>query len=266
MDPQIDKQWALVRLFCEFTLLPQLLYIYSKLAYLGDKDVARDHVIREWSLILRYRGRNTDHLGDEFDQPRGHKFWMEMAQDVLQLCTRLQLINDTGLLDAGTHISSLGPQATLDETRLMPILRAQVATCYVAPNNVNVVTLLQEGATRLQQQTIFPGLLLVEFEALVHQAFTAPLQARELAALLVDNRRQAIAAYAASVDQWDQDDPLLLHDIVAAYYLRDDALIGSSPLTVTEMRSSAMLLCYATLLEERFPVGPVNCLCLPGTV
>ena len=41
MDPQVDKQWALVRLFCEFTLLPQLLYIYSKLAYLGDKDVAR---------------------------------------------------------------------------------------------------------------------------------------------------------------------------------------------------------------------------------
>ena len=103
-----------------------------------------------------------------------------MAQDVLQLCTRLQLINDTGLLDTGKQIWSLGMQETLDETRLMPILRAQVETCYVAPNNVNVVTLLQEGATRLQQQTIFPGLLLVEFEALVHQAFMAPLQAREM--------------------------------------------------------------------------------------
>ena len=57
-----------------------------------------------------------------------------------------------------------------------------------------------------------------------------------------------------------------LHDIVAAYYLSDDTLIGSSPLTVTAMRSSAMMLCYATLLEELFPVGPVNCLGLPGTV
>ena len=181
-------------------------------------------------------------------------------------CTRLQLFDDTGLLGAGEQISSLGMQATLDETRLMPILRAQVATCYVAPNNVNVVTLRQEGATRLQQQTIFPGLLLVEFEDLVHQAFMAPLQAREMAAQLVDNRQQATAAYTASVGQWDQDDPLLLHDIVVAYYLRDDTLIGSSPLTVTEMRSSAMLLCYAALLEELFPVGPVNCLGLPGTV
>ena len=266
MDPQVDKQWSLVRLFCEFTLLPELLNSYSYIAYLGDKDAARDHVIWEWIDILRYRGCNTDHLSDELDQPSRLKFWEEMAQDALQLCTRLQLINDTGLLDTGKQIWSLGMQETLDETSLMPVLREQIATCYVAPYNVNVVTLLQEGATRLQQQTIFPGLLLVEFEALVHQAFTAPLQARELAALLVDNRRQAIDAYTASVGQWDQDDPLLLHDIVAAYYLSDDTLIGSSPLTVTEMRSSAMLLCYAALLEERFPVGPVNCLCLPGTV
>ena len=43
--------------------------------------------------------------------------------------------------------------------------------------------------------------------------------------------------------------------IVAAYYLSDDALIGLSPLTVTEMRSSAMLLCYAALLEEAVSGG-----------
>ena len=177
MDPQVDKQWALVRLFCEFTLLPELLDAYSHLAYPGPKDAARDRVvIRRLSRILRYRGCNTDHLGDEFDQPRGLNFWEEMAQDVLQLCTRLQLINDTGLLDAGAKIRLLGMQETLYETRLMPILRTQVATCYVAPNDVNVVTLLQEGATRLQQQKFFPGLLLVEFEALVYRAFTAPLQ------------------------------------------------------------------------------------------
>ena len=80
-------------------------------------------------------------------------------------------------------------QEKLDETHLMPILRKQVANCYVAPNNVNVVKLLQEGATSLQQQTIFPGLLLAEFEAMVHRAFMAPLQDRELAAQLVDNRQ-----------------------------------------------------------------------------
>ena len=267
MDPQVDKQWALVRLFCEFTLLPELLNAYPNFPYPGPKDAARDRVvIRRLSRILRYRDCNTDHLGDEFDQLRRPIFWESMAQDVLQLCMRLQLINDTGLLDAGEEISSLVLQEPLDETRLMPLLRAQVATCYVAPNNVNVVTLLQEGATRLQQQRIFPGLLLVEFEALVYRAFTAPLQAPKLAAQLVDNRRQAIDAYTASVDQWDQNDPLLLHDIVAAYYLSDDALIGLSPLTVTEMRSSAMLLCYAALLEELFPAGPVNCLGLPRTV
>ena len=266
MDPQIDKQLALVRLFCEFTLLPELLNIYARFAFPGEKDVNRDSVIWEWSHILRDQGCNTDHLGDEYDQPRGPKFWDEMAQDALQLCKRLQLIKNTGLLAAGEEISLLVLREPLDETRLMPLLRKQVATCYVTPNNVNVVTLLQEGASRLQQQTIFPGLLLVEFEALVYQAFTAPLQAPELAAKLVDNRRQAIDAYTASVDQWDQDDPLLLHDIVAAYYLCDDALIGLSPLTVTEMRSSAMLLCYASLLKELFPVGPVNCLGLPRPV
>ena len=264
MDPEIDKQGALVRLFCEFTLLPVLLYEYSGLARSRTDDAARGRImIRTLSRILREEGCNTDHLGDEYDQTPEHEFWDEMVQDVLQLCTRLQLINDTGLLDAGEQIWSLGPRATPDEPRLMTLLRAQIETCYVAPNDVNVVTLLQDGASRLQEQNVLPGLLLVEFEALIYRAFTAPLQARDLAAQLVNNRQLATAAYTAGGGQRDQDDPLLLHDIVAAYYLRDDALIGSSPLTVTEMRSSAMLLCYAALLEELRPVGPVNCLGLP---
>ena len=266
MDLEIGKQGALVRLFCEFTLLPVLLSKYSVLAFPGVKAVKRESVIYEWSGILRDQGCNTDHLGDEYDQTRKQDFWDEMAQDVLQMCTRLQLIEDAGLLDAGDKISWLMLRKPLDEPRLMTLLRAQIETCYVAPNDVNVVTLLQDGASSLQEQNVLPGLLLVEFEALIYRAFTAPLQARELAAQLVNNRRRATAAYTAAVGQWDQADPLLLHDIVAAYYLRDDALIGSSPLTVTEMRSSAMLLCYAALLEELYPVGPVNCLGRPRPV
>ena len=266
MDPEISKQGVLVRLFCEFTLLPELLNTYFRLALPGVKVVDRDGIIREWSRILRAWGCNTDHLGDEYEQTREQEFWDEMAQDVLQLCTRLQLIEDTGLLDAGEEISLLVMREPLNETRLMTLLRAQVATCYVAPNDVNVVTLLQEGVRRLQQQKVLPGLLLVEFEALVYRAFTPPQQADELAAQLVDNRQQSIADYTEAVGQWDQDDPLLLHDIVAAYYLRDNTLIGLSRLTVTAMRSSAMLLCYAALLEELFTVGPVNCLGLPRSV
>ena len=50
-------------------------------------------------------------------------------------------------------------------------------------------------------------------------------------------------------------------DAVTYFYFHEMELSG---MTVTEVRSTAMLLTFAGLLDERFPLGPVQCLTAPS--
>ena len=140
---------------------------------------------------------------------------------------------------------------------------------YVGGEGLQVVAFLQESVQLLAQTEHVwarncPGLLLAEFEALIHWAFERPGRALELSRNLVMYRDVAMHRYGAPPDGADPEDLRLLHaDATARLYLETEELAARTDVTVTEVRSTAMLLIFAELLEDRSPIDHVNVLTPP---
>ena len=49
-------------------------------------------------------------------------------------------------------------------------------------------------------------------------------------------------------------------DAVTEYYLSELLPVADSGMTITELRATAMLFTYTGLLDELYPLGPVQCL------
>ena len=158
-----------------------------------------------------------------------------------------------------------------DEEAIRQALRNSITEHWVTDDGLSVVDLLRSGAAQLAQSrpewTWFsPGLLLIEFWALIYRAFENAERAIELRDQLAIQREAALALDGVKVLGADADEPIpmeVLADTTANMYLDQSRLAAGTGLRVTWARSTAMLLTYAGLLQEHL-MGPVSYYHLPS--
>ena len=196
-----------------------------------------------------------------------------LATDAWQLRRRLGWIGLSGLTDTGERLAGIAERSwdertEADDRAVEATIAESLRERYVGISSFAVIDLVQSGARLLSQSQdvwamLAPGLLLVEFEALIHWALKSPIEAMRLRDALIENRTLAVDRYGGPPPDLDADENTVrLADATAELYFDSDDLAGDTGLTVTGVRSTAMLLTYAGLLDE-FSMGPVNYLMLP---
>ena len=258
----IEPAW-LARTFTEYEMLPDLLALPGTI----DADTPPE----SWSAWGVWEECNIEHVEDD-DMPEYEDLQDVLVADAWQLVRRLQLVSGNGLTAAGQRIAGIAdtPLGQRIETGLLPdvftVLAEQVQTCHRGRNDVHINDLLQRGARSLAETAhpwagYCPGLLLVEFDALVRLADTDPDRAQLLIAELVVNRSSAMHAYDTPSPDIPPVDNMVIHaDTVTAYYLDDLELLPYDTLNVSAARATAMLYTFTGLLQEANPLGPAHCL------
>lgn len=265
MGYPIDRRFGLVLQFAEFTLLPDLLARVPESPGTETPDA--------WRGLLLETGYNTDHVADEDvdDSPE------EMAADAWRLALGLELVTKDGLTTSGGQLAELilaeepPPYRTVQQV-LRRMLAQQIDACYFGPES-SLPQLLQAGAQRLAESErgdYFPGLLLAEIQSLIQWAHTEGGSTDQPLARLIEARKTAEETYGIPEVDLTGISEIMgeaeagwfagrigLADAITRYYLDTHDMDG---MTVTEVRSTAMLLTISGFLEERFLVGPVQCL------
>jgi len=275
MGYPVDERYGLALAFADFHLLPELLAMAE---FHEGPDVPRS-----WYRLPDGLDYNMDHLEVDEDQDL-EEVRIELAKDAWRLAIGLELISKEGLTSKGLDLARLAAEPrtdrNADDARLLrATLAGQIHECYLK-ESVSIAPVLREGAVRLadcQWAEYCPGLLLIEVQALIELSHTEPKDIESWTHDpddLVAARTEALRVYgkrAANLDVYEAmlDDPeyaAQLHarvdhaDAVAYFYFNKRKLDG---MTITEVRSTAMLLTFAGLLDERYPMGPVQCLTAP---
>ena len=267
MATPLAEQGGIARAFAEFSLLPDLL------ALLGDREWAQ-----RWVALLDGAGCSLDHV-EANDRPNGSPLWIWMAEDAFGLSLRLGLLQRTegggfAVTEAGTSVASLADapmneRGEAGDRALRSLLARQVRALYRGSGGIEVPKLLLDAARAMQgTEHIWakhcPGLLLVEFDALVHEAENDREAAERLLGELETNRDLAMHPYDRPGPTSGLDDNAVTHsDAVTDFYLFNLEYDARSSLTITGARASAMLFTFAGLLAEGGPLGPVQMLAPP---
>ena len=258
----IEPVWP-ARTFVEFESLPDLLVLPG--------TAAADALPESWTAWEFWDGCNLEHIEDD-DMPADEDMRDFLAADAWQLVSRLQLVSENGLSPAGQRIADIAhtPLDRRIETGQLPdvftVLAEQVQACHRGRDDLVINDLLQRGARHLAETAhpwagYCPGLLLVEFDALVRLAGTDTDRAELLIAELVVNRGSAMSAYdTPSPDILPIDNMVIHADAVTAFYLDDLRLLPDDTLNISAARATAMLYTFTGLLREVNPIGPVHCL------
>ena len=147
----------------------------------------------------------------------------------------------------------------------------QIRTCYLGVNDLNITALLLRGAGQLAETdprlgAVLPGLLLVEFEALVQTAGRDSARAELLCDELLQNRDTAMHPHGMpSADVPPMENMLIHGDAVTSFYFDNTDLLGDPKPSIGTSRATAMLYTFAGLLREAYPIGPVQCLATDST-
>lgn len=260
-----------VRLFADFALLPDLLRR-------GEGN--RREIGAAWADIVRNAGCNLGHVEDE-DVPDGRSINQALAEDASRLAMHLRLVergpqpdgNDgVRLTEAGRRIAEaastpIGQRGEGQYRAVRIALAEQIKECWLGAGGLVIADLLRHGAQRLAETAhvwagYCPGLLPVEFEALVHDAETG--RGDLLLDELVKNRDLAMHRHDMPSPDVEPHQNILSHaDAVYDFYMNDLEYSDRLQMTVTEMRATAMLLTYSGLLGDGAPLGPVQYLTPP---
>ena len=277
MTPQTTP-CTLVEAFTEFALLPDLMgrtTAPGTLPGLGPTIVGDVPALTgRWSQFLSGTGANKDHV-EPGDLPSEVPWPKLLAEDALALTRRLGWVTADDVSHAGLTVVNLGKRLPEDRDQeddeyLQGLIANAVTERYVGEEGLAVVPLLQAAATSLAEADdawveFVPGLLLIEFEALIHWAFAEPARAENVRDTIVDHRVRAMRDHGPPPRGADPDETMVTHaDATARLYLATDGLAKDTGLTVTALRSTAMLLTFAGLLHE-VPMLPVNTLMAPLT-
>ena len=258
----IEPAW-LARTFVEYESLPDLLALPG--------TVETDAPPESWTAWGYWDGCNIEHI-EEDDMSADEDLRDFLVSDAWQLVRRLQLVSGDGLSPAGQRIADIAgtPLEQRIETGQMPdvftVLAEQVRASHKGRDDLDITDLLQRGARQLAETAhvwagYCPGLLLVEFGALVRLAGADPDRADLLIAELVVNRDSAMHAYdMPSPDILPIENMVIHADAVTAFYLDDLGLLPDDTLNVSAARATAMLYTFSGLLREANPIGPVQCL------
>ena len=271
MAEQVADRCVLLRAFAEFELLPDLLAM--ALDSSGEVD-AIGEVVERWAAYLERIRANLDHVeADEFSYGPGQ--YRDLAWDLWDFVERMGWVEGFRLSNLARHIAAIAElpidaRTVQDTWFLERAIGGSVRRHYLGADGRRVVDLLQDAAARPAQAEngwirSVPGLLLVEFEALIYWAFRDPGYAAELPGRLVPLREEARDTYMdpAPVPK-DQVmyQTVVVADAVAALYVETEGLAMDTGLTVTALRSTAMLLTFGGLLREH-ALSPVSYLMPP---
>ncbi len=267
---QVAQHW-LARTFVEYQLLPDLLALPGTAGLNGPP--------RSWLSFLSERECNLEHLLDE-DMPAGEDIPDYLAMDAWHLVRQLRLVSEHGLTTAGRYITDLQDVSSVirdvdapynlglsgQHAGLHDILAQQLRTCYRGQDGLDTTSLLQRGAGLLEDTdhvwaAYCPGLVLVEFEALIHQASIDSARAVQLCEDLVVTRDLAMHSYGMPSPDVQPMQNMVDHaDAVAVFYFNELELVEDSGPGLSVSRAMAMLFTFCGLLQEVYPVGPVQCL------
>ena len=257
----------LARTFADFELLPDLLAACME----SDPGAPPDF----WTGLLSGGTCNIEHLGEE-DEPLEEDIQAHLIADAWHLVRTLQLVDDSGLTPAGQRIAFLAGTQLIDRNdaqlrELYGTVAEQIRTYYLGVNDLNITALLLRGADQMAETDhvwaqYFPGLLLVEFEALVQTAVTDAVRAEALCDELLQNRDTAMHPHGMpSADVLPMENMIIHGDAVAAFYFDNTDLLVDPEPSIGTSRATAMLYTFAGLLREVYPIGPVQCLATDTT-
>ena len=226
-----------------------------------------------WLRFLQNSGFNTDHIETD-DLAVDDSIDYFLANDAWALALRLGLAHRTALTGRGRRLARIGAtpwedRTEADDRAVEDIVVESIRTHYVSPEGASVLDLVVSGAEILAATdhiwaSYVPGLLLAEFEALIYWAFERPGYAVNLRDRLVNHRDVAMHKHGwPSPDVAPEGQP---HTPGGRPSRTCTTTRRSWPagteLTVTEVRTAAMLLTCAGAQEE-FSMGPVNYLFPP---
>ena len=270
MAKPLAEQGGIARAFAEFALLPDMMFLAR-----GPRGRP---LIPLWAEYLEGRGCSLDHV-EENDRPSDKTLWGWMAEDALNLSLRLGLLRETrggdfDVTEAGDKVASMADtpmneRGQAEDERLRSLLASRVQDLYLGSGGIEMSSLLLKAARAMQgTEHIWakhcPGLLLVEFDALVHEAENDREEAERLLQELETNRDLAMHPYDRPGPASDPNGNAILHaDAVTDFYLFKLEYDARSSLTITGARASAMLFTFAGLLAEGALLGPVQMLAPP---
>ena len=222
----LTGQGGIVRAFAEFSLLPDLMHLARESTGLPLAPL--------WTDCLEEVGCSLDHV-EEADRPNGRSVWRWMAEDAVNLSVRLGLLRllsdgDFAVDAAGDAVASMADapmeaQSEDEDGRLRSLLAGQVRRLYRGNRGIDVSSLLLEAASAMRRTKHVwaqhcPGLLLVEFDALVHEAERDRAGAERLLGELEMNRNLAMRPYDSPGLTSDPADNAVIHsDAVTDFYL-----------------------------------------------
>ena len=256
-------------------MLPAILSDGSRWSSVMPGRLQEEEVtLRVWRyLILSNMEVNTDHVLDD-DIPNGMEIEQYMAEDVWHLVHRLGLVTARGELSPIAQSLIEHYRTANDDLALQEMLAEVITREYRGAMGMPIAPLLQECARQLaKSDTAYsPGLLLVEFQYLIEFAHFDGYLAPQQPELMAERRDEALRGIDLSPPGSSPDSDLdalafqniIEHaDAVADYYLSNLISDDDSSMTITELRSTAMLFTYTGLLDELYPLGPVQCLAVP---
>ena len=265
MVAPVDPQTGLARVFAEFALLSDLL----ALAEPGDGPPP------SWRGLLDTEGFTVDHIYDE-DMPPDADIPATMAEDAWRVAEWLELVGPDGLTPSGrvlALIADLEPTARTEAIwrPVENVLQDQIRAFYLGADGTNIVDLVQTAARTLETvegewASFCPGLLHVEFEALIYLAQTNPARAVALLDELEQNRADAMRDARGPFDGVINLLNMTVHaDAVSLYYLDQlPAHVDDTVLSLTASQATALLFVFCGLLEAPEPMLPIQYLTVPS--
>ena len=242
-----------------------------------------------FGVLINRMDINTDHVEDD-DIPEGVAIEQYMAKDAWHLVNRLGLVKPDGLLSpiaqslidqsprTPDEVLAFQAQSPIERSRLgyFDVLAFQgtladlIKEQYQGASGLPIVPLLQECARQLasSDSAYSPGLLLVEFQYLIELAHVDGSRTALQPGLMATHREEALRVIDLPPTEPDpevmQFQNIVEHaDAITEYYLRELIPDDGTSMNITELRSTAMLFTYAGLLDELYPIGPVQCLAVP---
>ena len=159
-----------------------------------------------------------------------------------------------------------------DDLAFQETLAGLIKEQYQGALGLPIVPLLQQCARQLanSDSAYSPGLLLIEFQYLIELAHVDGSRAALQPGLMAAHREAALRDIDLPPTEPDPDPEVMQFqsivehaDAITEYYLHELIPDDGSSMSITELRSTAMLFTYAGLLEELYPIGPVQCLAAP---
>ena len=257
----IEPGWP-ARTFVDYEMVPALLA--------ACLDAPPGRPPEAWAPLLDDGPAHTEHLDDEEDPIAEDDLADTLRADAWQMLGLLGLLNDDGLTSEGMALSTLASHAPYDRDNawhetLCDTLAWQLKTHHLGAGNLGLAGLLVRGAGLLAATehvwaAYCPGLLLVEFIALVQAGRQDADAAADLCERLVRHRDSAMARHGMpSPDRPPMENMVIHCDAVTDWYYDNVSLLEDGP-TLGTVRASIMLYTFAGLLGETSLLGPVHCL------